>query len=366
MQQSNPDALLTASSSGLFVYTGSAPTVAVGDAVLVSGSVTDYYPLSSGENTATTANLSTTELTNLTAVTVVSSGNPLPEALVVGATTVPNRYAPIPTDGRNIESISPVDPSNSTLEFWEAHEGMLVTVNNVRVVGPGQPQYGEIYVTTKPSELRTPRGGTYLKSYEETPTGRLLIAPIDGKVPAADVGDVLTGATTGPVDWSSFGGYDIVATTLGAWEPHGLTPTSATPQAADQLAIGTYNVQNLMPSDAPSKYARLAAGVVDNLKSPDVIAVEEIQDNSGAKDDGVVAADQTLTKLTAAITVAGGPGYQWAQIDPVNDQDGGQPGGNIRSVFLYNPARVTLAPGTAGGSTRRGRGHRPPPTARRP
>jgi uncharacterized protein len=29
-------------------------------------------------------------------------------------------------------------------------------------------------------------------------------------------------------------------------------------------------------------------------------------------------------------------------IDPVNDQDGGQPGGNIRVVFLYNPARVTF------------------------
>ncbi len=350
MQQPSPDVTRTASSSGVFVYTSSAPTVTVGDAVLVSGSVTDYYPLSSGESVTTTANLSTTEITTVTTVTVVSSGNPLPAPLVITSGTVPGRYAPTPTDGRNIESISPIDPAGSVLEFWEAHEGMLVTVNDVRVVGPGQPQYGEIYVTTKPAELATPRGGAYLKSYVETPTGRLLVAPLSGTVPAANVGDVLGGATTGPVDWSSFGGYDIVATTVGSRIDKGLQPTVAAAQSTDQVAIGTYNVENLAPGDAATKYARLGAGVVHNLASPDVIAVEEIQDNTGATDDGVVAADQTLAKLTAAITAAGGPAYRWATIDPVNDQDGGQPGGNIRSVFLYNPERVTLAPGTPGGS----------------
>ena len=34
--------------------------------------------------------------------------------------------------------------------------------------------------------------------------------------------------------------------------------------------------------------------------------------------------------------------YDSREIDPVNDQDGGEPGGNIRVVFLYNPARVTF------------------------
>ena len=67
-----------------------------------------------------------------------------------------------------------------------------------------------------------------------------------------------------------------------------------------------------------------------------------MQDNDGATDDGVVAADQTLTKLTAAIVAAGGPRYEWREIDPVNDRDGGQPGGNIRVVFLFDPARVSF------------------------
>ena len=35
----------------------------------------------------------------------------------------------------------------------------------------------------------------------------------------------------------------------------------------------------------------------------------------------------------------------------MNGQDGGEPGGNIRSAFLYDPTRVSLAAGSAGGST---------------
>jgi predicted extracellular nuclease len=344
MQEASPDTSRTSASSGVFVFTSTA-AVSPGDDVLVTGKVSDFYTLSSGETLANTASLSVTEI-DPTLVTTVSTGNALPAPVMLTPTTVPDQYAPVVASG-NVESITTVDPSNSALEFWEAHEGMRVEVDNARVTGPGSTQYGEIYVTTKPTQQATPRGGTYIAGYDSMPSGRVLVAPANGTVPAANVGDVLSGPTVGPVDWSTFGGYDIVATTLGSYVDNGLTPTSATAQAADQLAIATYNVENLAPSDPASKYAALGAGVVQNLASPDIISVEEIQDNDGATDDGVVAADQTLTKFTAAITAAGGPSYQWSEIDPINDHDGGQPGGNIRVVFLYNPARVTLdaAPG---------------------
>jgi predicted extracellular nuclease len=347
MQETSPNLADTSASSGVFVFTSTAP-VSVGDAVLVTGKVSDFYPLSSGETLATTASLSTTEIAPTT-VTTTSRGNALPQPVVLTSTTVPDRYAPTVAGG-NIESLATVDPTNSTLEFWEAHEGMRVEVDSARVVGPGKAAFGEIYVTTKPAQQATPRGGTYIGGYDAVPSGRLLIAPVNGSVPPANVGDVLLGATVGPVDWSTFGGYDIAATQVGSYQDNHLTATSATAQATDQLAIATYNVENLAPSDPASKYAALANGVVQNLASPDIISVEEIQDNTGATDDGVVAADQTLTKFTAAITAAGGPTYQWAEIDPVNDQDGGQPGGNIRVVFLYNTARVTFD-ATPGGST---------------
>ncbi len=79
-----------------------------------------------------------------------------------------------------------------------------------------------------------------------------------------------------------------------------------------------------------------------NLAAPDVVALEEVQDNTGAADDGTVASDQTIGRLTAAIVAAGGPQYSSREVDPVNDADGGQPGGNIRVVFLFNPARVSF------------------------
>ncbi|HEY8308289.1 MAG TPA: lamin tail domain-containing protein, partial [Lapillicoccus sp.] len=340
IQQPTPDLSRPSASSGIFVFTGTPATV--GDSVLVTGRVSDFYPLASGETLATTASLSITEITP-TLVTVVSTSNIVPPPLDITPTTVPDVYAPpLPAGVTNVETITTVDPTRSALEFWEAHEGMLVTVNDARVVGPGQQQFREIYVTTKPHELETPRGGTYIKSYADIPTGRLLIIPTSLQVPAANVGDVLSGDTTGPVDWSTFGGYMIAATTLGTYVDNHLPRTEAVPQATNQLAVATYNVENLAPANPQEKFDRLAAGIVGNLKSPDVIAVEEIQDNSGATDDGVVAADQTLAKLVTAISKGGGPTYAFAQINPVDDLDGGQPGGNIRSVFLYNPDRVTL------------------------
>ena len=329
-----------ATSEGIFVFTGSgAVTVHAGDSVLVSGKVSDFYPLSSGDTAAATSNLSVTEIGTST-VTVLSSGNALPAPVVLGPATVPGTYAP-DLGGQNIETTA-IQPSRSALDFYESIEGMLAEVGNAPVVGPSN-SFGEQYVTTKPDQNASFRGGTLLTAENATPSGRLQVVPADGSNPQVNVGDAFTGATAGPVDYSQFGGYLIAATTLGAVHRGNLPPTVATAPARRQLSVATYNVENLAPADPASKYAALAAGIVTNLASPDIIAVEEVQDNTGATDDGAVAADQTISKLTAAITAAGGPVYDSRSVSPVNDADGGQPGGNIRVAFLYNPARVTFA-----------------------
>jgi hypothetical protein len=337
MQDPNPDSN-PATSEGIFVFTSSAPTVAVGDSVLVSGKVSDYYILESGETTSSTSNLSTTEI-GTPVVTVVSHSNPLPAPIVITPTTVPDTYAP-DLGGANIES-TPITPTRSALDYYESVEGMRVEVDNARVVGPSNT-YGEQYVTTKPASAATYRGGAELLGENKTPAGRLEIATLDGSTLGLDVGDVLQGATVGPIDWSDFGGYVLEASTLGTVQHNNLAPVSAAPGAKKQLSIATYNVENLAPSDPDSKFQALGAGIVTNLAEPDIISLEEIQDNNGATDNGTVAADQTLSKLVAAIIAAGGPHYDWREIDPVNDQDGGEPGGNIRVAFLYNPARVTF------------------------
>jgi uncharacterized protein len=337
IQDPTPDSN-PATSEGIFVYTGSAPSVSPGDSVLVSGKVQEFYPLASGDTVATTSNLSITEI-DQTGVTTLSSGNPLPAPIVLGPDTVPDPYAP-DLSGGNIESTQ-ISPARSALDYYESIEGMRVEVDNARVVGPSD-SFGEQYITTKPEQDVSYRGGTLLTAENDTPSGRLEVVPANGSNPEVNVGDVFTGPTIGPLDYSQFGGYFIAATTLGTVQRNNLAPVVATGPGKKQLSIATYNVENLAATDPASKFQALAQGIVTNLASPDIIAVEEVQDNDGATDDGVVAADQTISKLTTAITAAGGPAYDSREIDPVNDQDGGEPGGNIRVVFLFNPSAVAF------------------------
>jgi endonuclease/exonuclease/phosphatase family metal-dependent hydrolase len=334
-------------SAGLFVFTGSkSPVVAVGDSVAVSGLVSDFHP---DAPAATSVDLATTELGKAT-WTIQSSGNALPAAVVLRPDSVPFQMS-ADLGGADIEAKT-LQPKRYALDFYKSLESVRVEVDNARVVGPTD-SFGELYVTSKPNVDRTPRGGMIFPSYADRDTGRIEVVTVPGgpAAPDANVGDKLVGATVGPLNYSEFGGYEIEASTVGALKSGGITPDVTAKQRPKQLAIATYNVENLAPTDPASKFAALAKGVVTNLASPDIVAVEEVQDNDGATDDGVVAADVTLTDLTNAIVAAGGPRYDWREIDPVNDADGGQPGGNIRQAFLFNPQRVSFVDIPGGDST---------------
>ena len=216
-----------ATSEGIFVFTSSAPSgVTVGDSVLVSGTVKDFYPLGSGETVSTTSQLSVTEIDSATTL-VESHGNPLPAAEMITPSTVPDTYAP-DLGGGNIESTQ-IQPDRSALDFWESREGMRVEVDDARIVGPSD-SFAEQYVTTKPDQDETYRGGTELLSENATPSGRIEIVPADGSNPEVNVGDVFAGATVGPVDYSEFGGYTIAATTLGTVQHNNLAPVTANAQ----------------------------------------------------------------------------------------------------------------------------------------
>ncbi|MFJ9692290.1 endonuclease/exonuclease/phosphatase family protein [Kitasatospora sp. NPDC101183] len=336
LQDPNPDAD-PATSEGVFVYTGSNPTVKVGDSVLVSGKVTEYYPNFAG------GSQSITEITG-PAVTVLSAGNPLPAPVVVDTRNIPGTYAPPAAADGSVDSVA-LNPEKYALDFYESLEGMLVQVKDVRVV-QATDKYNELWVAADRQDQRSQRGGLLYESYREPNVGRLMVqqqAPVTQQpFPVANVGDVLTGATTGPLDYNQFGGYTLVAGTLGALQDNHLQ-REVTAQAGErELTIATYNVENLAATNPDAKFAELAQGVVTNLRSPDVVALEEIQDDNGSKNDGTVGASRTVAKFVEAIKAAGGPAYDWRSIDPEDGKDGGEPGGNIRQVFLFNPQRVSF------------------------
>ncbi|MFF7724669.1 endonuclease/exonuclease/phosphatase family protein [Streptomyces luteogriseus] len=337
IQDPNPDAD-PATSEGVFVFTSSAPKgVAVGDSVTVAGTVSEYVP-----GGAASGNQSLTEITKPT-TTVVSSGNALPAATAITARSVPAAYAPTgDTAANGSVNALPLKPSKYALDYYEALEGMSVRVTDTRVVGATDP-YTELWVTVKPHENRNRHGGTVYSSYDDQNSGRLQIQTLGAtaEFPKANVGDTLTGTTAGPLDYNQFGGYTLVASELGTLKSAGLARETTRKQRSSELAVATYNVENLDPTD--DTFAAHAAAIVNNLKSPDIVSLEEIQDNNGATNDGTVAADQTLTKLIDAIVAAGGPKYDWRSIDPANNTDGGEPGGNIRQAFLFNPERVSFA-----------------------
>ncbi|WP_421106803.1 endonuclease/exonuclease/phosphatase family protein [Streptomyces sp. NEAU-S77] len=343
IQDPRPDAD-QATSEAIFVFTGSTtPTVTVGDAVLVSGTVAEYYP-----GGASAGLQSLTEISKAS-WTVQSQSGELPAAFRLNPSTVPDRYAPDGSlEGRTLR------PRSYALDRYESLEGMRVSVADAPVVGATTP-YKELWVTAEPRHKRTARGGALYDTYRDPNAGRLKVASLlpyaEHPFPVADVGDKLTGTTAGPLDYDNFGGYTIAAGALGTLDDRGLTRERTRKQKSGELSVATYNVENLSPKTAQSKFDRLASGLVDNLASPDIVALEEVQDDNGATNDGVVSADATLKKLTDAIAAAGGPAYEWRQINPADDQDGGEPGGNIRVAFLYNPKRVSFTDTPGGDAT---------------
>ncbi|MFR0351838.1 endonuclease/exonuclease/phosphatase family protein [Streptomyces sediminimaris] len=344
MQDPHPDDD-PATSEGVFVYTGSTPKVAAGDSVTVTGTVSEYVP-----GGTSSGNQSVTEISR-PSITTLSTGNAVPAPTVIDARSVPSAYTP-PGDPAANGSINGLTlrPSKYALDYYESLEGMNVRIGDARVV-TATDRYAELWVTVKPHEHPTRRGGTLYGSYDSQNTGRLQIQSLGASAdfPVADVGDTLTGTTTGPMDYNQYGGYTLVANRIGPLVSGGLQRETTRKQSRGELAVATYNVENLDPSDGT--FDQHAAAIVHNLRSPDIVSLEEIQDNDGAKDDGTVAADVTVNKLIDAIAAAGGPTYDWRSIDPVDDQDGGQPGGNIRNVFLFNPHRVSFVDRAGGDAT---------------
>ncbi|WP_424986112.1 choice-of-anchor I family protein [Microbulbifer sp. S227A] len=353
-----------ATSDAIFVFTGNGVAqglVSVGDEVRVSGEVSEFIP-----GGASTGNLSVTQL-NSSEAELLSSGNTV-AATVIGAA---GRAAPtelvispdeVPVNLQ--EDPGTFNPEQDGIDFYESLEGMLVTVDNPVAISATN-RFDETWVVS--DDGTGVSGGSAGGGLNDR--GALIInADADGlgdlnperiqiqydafadllpegfTPPQITLGDDLSDIT-GVVGYS-FGNYEINVTQSFTVETPSANTAEITGIAADgdTLTVATYNVLNVTanPGDGDAdQIASLGVQIATNLGSPDILALQEIQDDSGVTDDGTLTADASLQAIVDAIEAAGGPRYSYVSaVVDVDGENGGVPGGNIRNAFLYNADRV--------------------------
>ena len=328
-----------ATSEGIFVYsTNASLKPAIGDIVKVNGKVEEY-------NEGSSANLTSTQL-RLTTIKTVSTGNTLPAPIVLG-----KNGRIIPSTVIDNDSLTIFDPEEDAIDFYESLEGMLVKLENPTITSPywtsGSGNNLTFNIATRVendgTDVISPFGGIVLKEDNNLNPQRLLIAYGNPGV-EVNTGDKFEADVVGAIGYNN-GNFKVIPALN---ELPKIVPanneqevTTITPEA-DKLVVAAYNIENYYPGVGAEKINKLAESIATRMKSPDIIAVVEMQDSNGANvNDGTVDAD--ATHLINAIEASGGVKYSYVEVAPVNNQDGGAPGGNIRVGFLYNEERVSLA-----------------------
>ena len=351
-----------ATSDAILVFGTAGTGVSVGQAVLVSGRVTEFRPGGSAS-----ANLSTTEIVSPT-VTSAGPGASIAQTTVGQGGRVPPTTVIEDDVTGDVETSGVFDPVSDGIDFYESLEAMLLRVNDPVVVGP-RNDFGEVWVLADNGAgagVRTTRGGIVIRPTDFNPERIQLEDDIvRGATPAVNVRDRFTSAAVGVLDYN-FGNFELQLTSALTRVDGGLNRENTDEPDKKELSVATFNVENLDPADGAAKFAELAELIVRNLRSPAIVALEEIQDNNGSVNDATTDATLTYRTLIAAIQSAGGPTYDFRQIDPVDDRDGGEPGGNIRVGFIFRTDLPDLAfvnrpggtPTTANGVVAAGQGAR--------
>ena len=371
-------------SEGIFV-SGAVPAgLTVGELVTVAANVREDQLTVQGS-----ANLPRTVLVNAT-VTQSNTTVVLPTYVLDGSPgrAIPNSILTdeVPDYLDSVDDPNDVfDPTNDALDFFETIEGMRVTIPNMVVAdglvdGAAATVRFKAYSTTHadadainsrggytisgdpalspPDTADTQdgviRGGRHVHDGDVNPD----ILELDFATAAGGVGGTSAfagllsmgdrlGDVTGVINFD-FQQLKLVVTealdparvaALGANTPTQET-TTLTPDARS-LRVATFNVENLAFTSSEAKYDGIVAAIKDRLLSPDILCIEEIQDDNGPGAGGTSAA-QTWQRLVDKLNAATGKTYQWVDQDPANNADGGAPNGNIRVGFLYDTGRVQL------------------------
>ncbi|RZL20663.1 MAG: hypothetical protein EOP64_09035, partial [Sphingomonas sp.] len=178
-----------------------------------------------------------------------------------------------------------------------------------------------------------------------------IYAPGGGTFDQGDVlGDVTgiltyfgnTGGTSASYELDPISGLNVTTD-----RPAPSRETSALVGDAEHMTIASFNVENADPGDGAQKFQLIATEVTQALRNPDVIGLQEIQDADGAGTGTDLSGTATAQSIIDAIVAAGGPRYRYTEVAPsAANTTGGEPGGNIRNGYLYNPDRVSLVDGS--------------------
>ena len=337
-----------ATSEGILVESAGQTAARAGDRIRLRATVAEAAAPGSPEG------LRVTRLVQPATIEVVSRNNRLPPPVLLGSAgrAIPHDQlisaSELPVDLRDTAQVgrNRFNPESDALDFFESLEGMLVTMPRTTALSPtvrrggGRSDYFAGLGLGAP--VPTSAGGVLLRegNFDRL---RIVFDPVlsGAEAPVIATGD-RTGRLTGVMDYG-YGTFEVrpiaavVVTARSGWCPE----VTRLVKAPGQLTIATYNVLNLSPdSSDDGQRHRLAGQIVHALGAPDILALQEIQDSSGERNDGVVDGRPTLHALALAVREAGGPGYAYVEVSPVDGRPGGVPGGNIRNGFLYDTLRV--------------------------
>jgi uncharacterized protein len=372
-------------SDGIFVFMGGFTSLiggyvpTVGDEVLLRARVAEFFNL--------------TQLTGAFRLATLDSG------------------VDVNTEVEVTDAIPPADLAAAD-RFWERHEGARIRVRAGSAAVSGRDVFAstadaETWLVDRDDPLLD-RADPYARRvfrdahpldnnpgtlFDDENGQRIMIGPLGLKAQAGDNSvllpptrtfDRLTGDAVGGL-YFAFEKYGVqveqVAFAAGT-DPSGNAPPRPAVRS-EEFAVSSYNVENLydfrddpfdgcdflgntgcpgvnppfdyVPASAEEYNAQLAAladQIRHDLHSPDVILVQEAEDQDicavsggalvcGATDNADGKPD-TLQELAVTIAAAGGPAY-----DAAYDRDGADDRG-ITAAFLYRTDRVSLAPATTG------------------
>jgi len=271
--------------------------------------------------------------------------------------------------GRRVHSIEFTQafiPADATelADLLNSLEGMLITIAAGQTFIAPSNRYGDYVLALDAngidnSGIRTSDGGMITEATDPLrwfPGFRLTNY---NHAPRLNVGAKLISPISAPLHYR-VDSYQLALTEPFKHEDHFVSLTKSSLEASDNsLTIMTLNCFNLDPHIeseelvmnprqdidddwGEGRFHTLGQAVVLQANSPDIVALQEIQDNDGAEISDVVDASKTYELLIQTIQELSGIRYDWVDIEPEVGADGGQPGGNIRNGYLYNPNRVEL------------------------